>query len=505
MLGYGVRTSNIFAMHKELPLLGTLLLLATQAAVPPAAAQPPEGRFVTLSVEHGLSQGSVYAITQDATGFLWLGTWGGGLNRLDPESGAISRFLHDPDDPHSLGGNQVEFLYQDSLGVLCDDSVQAILEDRRGELAALEYTSPQHSRFAYQLEGVDPEWVEAGSRRYASYSHLEPGSYLFKAKAANNDGVWSDTERHLRLTIAPPFWRTLWFQVACALAAAGMLLSWHRLRTAAILRRNRQLQEINEVLNDQIAERRRAETLSETLVTQLRTSNDELQQFTYTVSHDLKSPLVTIRGFLGWLKKDLAAGDAERAVSDLEKIEVATGRMARLLDQLLELSRVGQVAGTFVEIPFAELAQEAAELVAGGTEERGVEVEIAPRMPAVHGDRVRLLQVLQNLLENAIKFMGEQPRPHIEIGFRADGGVSVFYVRDNGRGIAPAHRERIFQLFQQLDAEHEGTGIGLALVKRILAVHGGRIWVESEGEGHGSTFCFTLPPRGEHAAAAASR
>jgi signal transduction histidine kinase len=130
-------------------------------------------------------------------------------------------------------------------------------------------------------------------------------------------------------------------------------------------------------------------------------------------------------------------------------------------------------------------------------EARGVQVAIAPDLPTVYGDRARLVEVVQNLVDNACKFMGDQAEPRIEIGQRgaqADAdGKPVLFVRDNGIGIEPQYQDRVFGLFNKLDAHTEGTGVGLALVKRIVEVHGGRIWVESQGVGKGSTFCFTLP------------
>ena len=114
-------------------------------------------------------------------------------------------------------------------------------------------------------------------------------------------------------------------------------------------------------------------------------------------------------------------------------------------------------------------------------------------MRMLFGDRVRLLEVYQNLLENAVKFMGEQTQPRVEIGAKRNGTEVACFVRDNGMGVVPQYHEKIFGLFERLDQRIDGTGIGLALVKRIVEVHGGRIWVESEGEGRGSTFHFTLP------------
>ena len=143
------------------------------------------------------------------------------------------------------------------------------------------------------------------------------------------------------------------------------------------------------------------------------------------------------------------------------------------------------------------IAREAIELVRGTLDSRGVAVRVASGLPVVHGDRSRLVQVVQNLVDNAAKFMGDQKQPQIDIGLRAGGALATFFVRDNGMGIALRHQERVFRLFDKLDTGSEGTGVGLALVRRIVEQHGGRIWVESPGEGGGATFCFTLPTRAE--------
>ncbi len=244
-----------------------------------------------------------------------------------------------------------------------------------------------------------------------------------------------------------------------------------------------------------ITERKEAEALREQLIAELETKNAELERFTYTVSHDLKSPLVTIKGFVGLLEQDAAAGNTERMKRDIEHINHATDKMHRLLGELLELSRIGRLMNLPEAVALSELAQEAATLVAGRLVAHGVEVEIAPEMPVIYGDRLRLLEVYQNLIDNAAKFMGDQRAPRLEIGARQNGSEVECWVRDNGLGIAAMYHEKIFGLFERLEAEGESTGIGLALVKRIVEVHGGRIWVESEGRGQGSTFYFTLPPK----------
>ncbi len=241
-----------------------------------------------------------------------------------------------------------------------------------------------------------------------------------------------------------------------------------------------------------VEERRQAEGEREKLIDKLEAQNAELERFTYTVSHDLKSPLITIVGYVGMLRQDLAAGDLEQVEDDLSRIANAAGKMDQLLRDVLELSRIGRSVNPLEDVPLEEVTREAMELTAGQVKWNGVQVEISSDLPIVHGDRLRLQEVMQNLIDNAAKYMDDQPEPRIEIGSRRDDDQIVCYVRDNGIGIEHCYHERVFGLFDQLNQKVEGSGIGLALVKRIIEGHGGRIWVESEGSGNGSTFCFTL-------------
>jgi len=242
-----------------------------------------------------------------------------------------------------------------------------------------------------------------------------------------------------------------------------------------------------------ITERKKAEAEREALIAELEAKNTELERFTYTVSHDLKSPLITIQGFLGFLEQDALAGNVEQMQADIARVVNAAEKMEQLLNELLELSRIGRLMNPPEETPLGELAREAVSMVGGRLAQRGVVVDIAPDLPMVYGDRPRLRQVLENLVDNAVKYLGDQPHPRVEIGARRDGGEIVFYVRDNGMGIDPCYHQKIFGLFEKLNPKSEGTGVGLAIVKRIVEVHGGRIWVESQGEEKGSTLCFTLP------------
>ena len=236
----------------------------------------------------------------------------------------------------------------------------------------------------------------------------------------------------------------------------------------------------------------------EKLITELEQKNAELERFTYTASHDLKSPLITIKGFLGFLREDAERGNLKRLETDIQRISDAADKMQRLLNDLLELSRIGRSVNQTELIDLNVIISEVLELLHGritsGAEP--IRVSLEQHLPRVYGDGPRLLEVWQNLIDNAAKFMGDQSHPHIEIGQagHAQNGWPIFFVRDNGMGIDPKFIDRIFGLFDKLDPRTEGTGIGLALVKRIIEFHGGRIWVESE-LAKGATFYFTLPEK----------
>ena len=228
---------------------------------------------------------------------------------------------------------------------------------------------------------------------------------------------------------------------------------------------------------------------------ELKSKNTELERFTYTVSHDLRSPLITIKGFASALLSDVAAGRTGRLNEDLQRIVQAADKMSDLLNGLLGLSRVGRMVNPPTQVPMDKLVHEVLELLAGSIAQRQACVTVQPGLPAAYGDPQRLQEVVQNLVENALKFSAPGQAPEIEIGCHPVGEKTAYFVRDHGRGIESRFQESIFGLFNKLDPRSEGTGIGLALVRRILEFHGGSIWVESAGAGRGATFYFTLPGR----------
>lgn len=244
-----------------------------------------------------------------------------------------------------------------------------------------------------------------------------------------------------------------------------------------------------------ISDRVRAETIILQQMEELERVNDELDRFTYSVSHDLRSPLVTVEGFLGLIRDDARSGNLEDLESNVKRTYSAIEKMHKLLEDLLRLSRLGKVTDPFEKVSMNDLVFEVLEHLHGLISRNGCTVHLDPDLPEVYADRTRVMVVLQNLVENAIKFKSDDRPLRIRIGANATNEDPVFFVKDNGIGIDPDHQPSIFSLFSKLDSRTEGTGLGLTLVERIIRMHGGRIWVESDGEGKGTCFFFSLPAR----------
>ncbi|UUO06573.1 PAS domain S-box protein [Blastopirellula sp. J2-11] len=240
-----------------------------------------------------------------------------------------------------------------------------------------------------------------------------------------------------------------------------------------------------------VTESRLAVKERETLITTLEAKNTELERFTYTVSHDLKSPLITIKGFLGALAQDIERSDMPAVEEDMQIISDAAEKMKDLLDDLLELSRIGRVCNPNGYVDGRRLIDAVLTFLAGTIAEKQVNISVSCDDSQFFGDRVRLQEVLQNLVENAIKY-AEVDDPRVTIQLSSDKNNTTCWVRDNGPGI-PAHfREKIFGLFEKLDPHSDGTGIGLAIAKRIIEFHQGEIWVEPNPV-KGACFCFRIP------------
>jgi PAS domain S-box-containing protein len=250
-----------------------------------------------------------------------------------------------------------------------------------------------------------------------------------------------------------------------------------------------------------ITERKRAQERQNELMGELKEINEQLNQFAYVVSHDLKAPLRAIASLADWLVTDYGdkVGDAGR--EQFHMLLGRTKRMNSLVDGILRYSRVTRQHEDRVKVDVNALLREVADLL---SPPQGINLHLAPSMPTLVCERTRLMQIFENLISNAIKYMGK-PAGDIYVGCEEDGAYWKFHVRDTGPGIDEKYYDKIFQIFQTLQArdERESTGIGLAIVKKTIELSGGRIWVESE-LGEGSAFYFVLPKAAGLAAPPAS-
>jgi light-regulated signal transduction histidine kinase (bacteriophytochrome) len=246
----------------------------------------------------------------------------------------------------------------------------------------------------------------------------------------------------------------------------------------------KQTRQINVELEQRVADR----------TAQLQAANQELEAFSYSVSHDLRAPLRHVLGFVEMLRQDAGATLSEDSLGHLTTISQAAKQMGDLIDELLAFSRIGQAEIRKKEVNLDRLVQEALGDFQAETKERNIVWEIHP-LPAVRADRALLRAALVNLISNAVKFTGTRAEAKIEIGCAPSGdGETVIFIRDNGAGFDPRYVGKLFGVFQRLHSrdEFEGTGIGLANVQRIIHRHGGRTWAEGVVDG-GATFYFSIP------------
>ncbi len=265
-------------------------------------------------------------------------------------------------------------------------------------------------------------------------------------------------------------------------------------RTAELDRRVAEVEQLNQGLTNLLDDLQAANRNLEETTGKLEAVNEELEAFAYSVSHDLRAPLRHIDSFAQLLLKRQAAQLEPTSARYLQNIAEATGKMGQLIDDLLALSRTGRVEMNLRPVAVDEIIEKAREELAPMLAGRRITWKIAP-LPAVRADPGLLLVVWTNLLSNAVKYTAPQPQARIEIGATPPGdeGQVTFFIRDNGVGFDPLYAHKLFGAFQRLhrEDEFEGTGIGLATVRRIIHRHGGRVWAEGESD-RGATFYFTL-------------
>jgi signal transduction histidine kinase len=249
----------------------------------------------------------------------------------------------------------------------------------------------------------------------------------------------------------------------------------------------RECSHANVLLREENTERNLAEQA-------LRMKNEELESFARAISHDLKAPIISVQGFSSLLLRHHENQLDEKGKRYVEQIQASGRRMERLITDLLSLVKTGKLTSRFQDVSSLKIVKEVEASLQPRLEEKGIKLSIPDDLPMIRCDEQRMGQVLENLLVNAVKFMGNVQNPRIDVGYEDKGGLHQFYVRDNGIGIDPTCHKKVFHVFRQLKEieDQEGTGIGLAIVAKNIEGHGGKIWVESE-KGQGATFFFALP------------
>ena len=394
------------------------------------------------------------------------------------------------------------------------------------EFSALDFQDPTRNQFHYQLEGINPDWVMAGTNNSAFYANLPAGTYALWLKAANNHGVFSAPRVVATIKVLPYWWQQTWVQLLGATVLVALLWLMHFYRIRHVRQINRLLQAAVDtkaraqvVLETRVAERTQA--LEESSVTlslrsqqleqslaELAATNQELTRldklkddFIATVSHELRTPLTAIRGAVGLLSQQVLTPGSDAYQQMLQTAQNSSERLGQLINDLLDLQKFasGKFTLTLADIDLAELAQQAVQGMLPYATRYHVELKWRSDNTApcwVKADALRMRQVMDNLISNAIKFSAQKGEVTVQVTSQSQ--TVRFEVADQGTGIPPEFQNRIFEKFSQADSSDtrakEGTGLGLAICKSIIEHHRGEIGFHSQ-QGQGTVFWFVLTKR----------
>ena len=470
-----------------------------------------DGKFTQVTLEQGLRNNFVWQVLAASDGSVWLGT-NNSLHRFDRD-GKIRHY----DTSDGLASNEgiQDACIEDSKGRLwfCSGkgiSVYTKEADKRASyqppvylstivaadkelsphefhnLAAnnnrlefkfvgLSFKNERDVRFRYRLEGLEQEWSPPTRERNVRYANLPPGEFSFAVEACSADGAWSAAPAEFRFRILRPFYLEWWFVTLVFLTAIALVYLAHR-------RRMQSIQSANLILEEKVEERTQ----------QLLTANKELEEFSRMVSHDLGTHLRHVEGFTEILQEECKQYSNENLDYLAGKIILSGKKMRVLINDLLKLSLSTHSSLKREEVNLNLIINGIVNELRVAEPERKVEFIVPPQLQAECSERLVRI-VLENLIGNAWKYTTDNPVARIEIGSIVDNGATEFYVRDDGIGFDPSHSGEIFNAFIRLEneARFEGTGLGLATVKKIIDRHGGNIRAEST-PGQGSTFYFTF-------------
>ena len=368
------------------------------------------------------------------------------------------------------------------------------------EFAALNYDRSEKNKYAFKLEGLEEKWNYTEKLSPAVYTNLNPGTYTFRVKASNNDGLWNEQGTSLRIIKKPAFWQTWWFifgsilfSLICIWVVVKAYIKNIKAHNTVLQKYNRDLnQEITrrELIEKELQEREEGLKLSNA---ELQRSNKDLEQFAYIASHDLQEPLRVVGSFISLLRRRYKQHFDEQAFEYIDFAVNGVQRMSKQIQSILTFSKVGKKEITFKLVKLNTVIQQNLRDLSNNIEEKNALINIDP-LPSIYCEKYQIEMVFQNLIGNAIKFNNRnQPIINICQHKNAKDGYWMFSVQDNGIGIDKEYTSKIFDIFSRLHSrkEYAGTGIGLALCQKIVHRHQGEIWVESVLD-VGTTFFFTI-------------
>ena len=491
---------------------------------------PKNKGFINFSEKDGLQNTTIYQVVEDTQGRIWVST-NTGISSLDIRSRIFRNYNHSngiqnnnpvhasgiclPDGELFFGGLQ-GFNYFNPANLTTNRNVPAVIitdlkvanksvspgddspireqisvskeirlaykQNFALSFVALNYTIPKQNHYAYKLEGFDKDWNYTGSINTAYYTNLDPGTYIFRVKASNNDGVWSSADTSLKIYVKPPFWRTIYAYLFYILAAGGLLF-YSRHRGMTRLRKKFELER----------EKQEASRVQEL---------DRLKlKFLTNLSHEFRTPISLI---MGPVEQLLSGQRQENAVDKLHMIQRNGRRLLNLVNQLLDFRKMEEqeLKLQLSEEELVAFVKDVSHSFTDLSERKKIQFTVESEIPALYVffDRDKIERILFNLLSNAFKFTLEGGSVALvlhELEENAGDGrkwVSI-KVKDTGIGMPGETKEKIFDRFFQNDSAavlNQGTGIGLSITREFVNMHGGTIGVESES-GKGSIFTVQLP------------